>query len=135
MAPFDHEKLDVYRVSIEFVGWVASLAEDGKLQRNIRDQLLRASQSIPLNIAESTGKSSPKDRGRSIEVARGSAMESAAALDVMVAIGAVKPDRVLRGKEMLYRIVSMLSKMPSNLTQRFSEDIEVYGEESEYDRV
>lgn len=90
--------------ALKFISWVVKLvAEDRKLYRNIREQLLRASQSIPLNIAESTGKSLPKDRAKFIEVARGSAMECAAALDVMVAMGTVRPERILHGKELLHR--------------------------------
>jgi len=42
---FDHEKLDVYRVSLEFVGWAFVLCKGlSGLNRHPRDQLLRASQ-------------------------------------------------------------------------------------------
>jgi len=52
-----HEKLDVYRLSIDYVAWVyeQSAALTG-IDRHARDQWLRASQSIPLNIAEGNGK-------------------------------------------------------------------------------
>ena len=59
---FDHEKLTVYQKSIEFAAFVATLLP--RLQRlfgKIRDQLLRSSQSIALNIAEGNGKRSPAD--------------------------------------------------------------------------
>lgn len=50
---FDHERLDVYRVSLTFVGWSNRLCKGlSGLDRNARDQLIRSSQSIPLNIAE-----------------------------------------------------------------------------------
>jgi hypothetical protein len=47
-----HEKLDVYRLSIGSMAWVYDKA-DGLIgnHRSARDQWLRASQSIPLNIA------------------------------------------------------------------------------------
>jgi len=54
---FGHEQLDVYRVSIRYVAWAYKLAK--RLQgvdRHARDQLLRGSQSIPLNIAEGNGR-------------------------------------------------------------------------------
>ena len=55
---FGHEKLDVYRISIEYVSWVYTHCDKlSGTQRHARDQLLRASQSIPLNIAEGNGKS------------------------------------------------------------------------------
>ncbi|MBI1367956.1 MAG: four helix bundle protein [Planctomycetes bacterium] len=109
---FDHEKLDVYRLSIEFVGWVIRLVADmDGFARQARDQLLRSSQSIPLNIAEGNGKRAGKDRCRSFEIARGSAMESAATLDVIAAIGAASSESIEQGKAMQLRIVSMLTKL------------------------
>ena len=54
---FGHEKLDVYRLSIVYVAWVYEKANSLKgVHRPARDQWLRASQSIPLNIAEGNGK-------------------------------------------------------------------------------
>jgi four helix bundle protein len=63
-----HEKLDVYRLSIGYVAWVYE--KSGSLtgiHRAARDQWLRASQSIPLNIAEGNGKTAPADRRRYFE--------------------------------------------------------------------
>jgi len=78
---------------------------------NIRDQLLRSSQSVALNIAEGNGKRSPEDRRRFFEMTRGSAMESTAALDVLVAVGAVPLDKIAPGKALLLPVVKMLSNM------------------------
>jgi four helix bundle protein len=47
----------------------------------IRDQLRRASLSIPLNIAESSGKTRTADQQRFFSIARGSTMECAALVD------------------------------------------------------
>ena len=109
---FDHEKLDVYHAAIQFVAWAAGLVSglDGAA-RHARDQLLRASQSIPLNIAEGNGKRTGPERRRFFEIARGSAMECAATLDVLVAIGACSPSDLAPGKELLYRVVQMLTRM------------------------
>ena len=49
---FGHEKLDVHRAPIEYVGLAYRYCETLKGHRNAKDQLLRASQAIPLNIAE-----------------------------------------------------------------------------------
>ena len=52
----EHEKLDVYRQSINYVAWVYEKADSlNGAHRSARDQWLRASQSIPLNIAEGNG--------------------------------------------------------------------------------
>jgi four helix bundle protein len=58
-----HEKLDVYRLSIGYVARVYEKAGAlGGIHRAARDQWLRASQSIPLNIAEGNGKTAEADR-------------------------------------------------------------------------
>jgi four helix bundle protein len=82
---FDHEKLDVYQESIAFCGWVGELLEQISAKEAAKDQLDRASTSLPLNIAEGNGKFSTVDRARFLEIARGSALECAACLDVLVA--------------------------------------------------
>jgi hypothetical protein len=61
---FDHEKLEVYREAIAFVAWLSALLEGMMRVGDVKDQLDRASTSIPLNIAEGNGKYSLKDRCR-----------------------------------------------------------------------
>lgn len=81
-----HEKLDGYRLSIGYVAWVYEKAATLEgVHRAARDQWLRASQSIPLNIAEGNGKTADADRKRYFEIVRGSALECAAIQDVLVA--------------------------------------------------
>ena len=124
---FDHEKLEVYKVSIEFVAWVAGLIAELKGDhRNARDQLIRSSQSIPLNIAEGNGKRSFADRRRYFEIARGSAVESAATLDVLVCTKAFEKAHIESGKVLLVRIVSMLSRMTEPRVQEAREEQAVY---------
>ena len=53
---FDHEKLDVYREAILFCGWVGEVLATITARAAVKDQLDRASTSIPLNIAEGNGK-------------------------------------------------------------------------------
>lgn len=109
---FDHERLDVYWVSIDFVAWVSGVVDGfGGLARNARDQLIRSSQSIPLNIAEGNAKRPGPDRRRYFETARGSATEAAATLDVLVASGARPPSVAEQGKALAKRIVEMLTKL------------------------
>jgi len=60
---FSHEKLDVYKTAIEYTRWAILISKRASgMHRHSRDQLLRASQSIPLNIAEGNGKVTEKDR-------------------------------------------------------------------------
>ena len=82
-----------------------------KTHRNARDQLLRASQSIPLNIAEGNGKPTEGERRRFFEIARGSALECAAIQDVLEVCGALSPAENANSKKLLDRILAMLTKL------------------------
>jgi four helix bundle protein len=133
---FDHEKLDVYREAIAFCGWVGELLNSITAKAAAKDQLDRASTSIPLNIAEGNGKFSAKDRARFLEIARGSALECAAALDVLVARKLAAPEQVENAKENLVRIVQMLMGMLRRFSERgdfLREEAEQYGVEHEHE--
>ncbi len=126
---FDHEKLDVYREAIAFCAWAGELLNAISAKAAAKDQLDRASTSIPLNIAEGNGKFSGRDRARFLEIARGSALECAACLDVLVARKLATLEQIESAKENLARIVQMLMGM----LRRFSERSEFLREdEGEY---
>jgi len=105
---FDHESLEFYREAIAFVAWLSVLLEGAVRVGEVKDQLDRASASIPLNIAEGNGKYAHKDRCRFFDIAHGSALECAAGLDVLVARAKLTPEQIRPGKERLQRIVRML---------------------------
>ena len=115
---FDHEKLDVYRESIAFCGWVGEFIAAISAKAAAKDQLDRASTSLPLNIAEGNGKFSTVDRARFLEIARGSALECAACLDVLAVRKPVAGERILPAKERLVRIVNMLMGMLKRFSGR-----------------
>ena len=123
---FDHEKLDVYREAINFCGWVGEFLASIPAKAAAKDQLDRASTSIPLNIAEGNGKFSARDRARFFEMARGSALECAACLDVLLVRKLTKEELVAAQKERLVRIVEMLV----GLLRRFSDRANVLREEA-----
>lgn len=108
---FGHEQLDVYRLAIEYVGWAYRLCEQTKGHRNAKDQLLRASQAIPLNIAEGNGKATDGDRRRFFEIARASALECGAIQDALEVCGALSALENDGAKKSLDRIVAMLTKL------------------------
>ena len=115
---FDHEKLDVYQEAIAFCGWVGELLSQISAKAAAKDHLDRASTSLPLNIAEGNGKFSAVDRARFLEIARGSALECAACLDVLAARKFVSPDRITPAKEQLVRIVNRLAGMLKKFSSR-----------------
>ncbi len=105
---FDHEKLRVYQASIKLIIWFEMILKIIPKKHCVHNQLDRASTSITLNIAEGNGKSSPRDRCRFFDIARGSALECTAALDVLVAKGILKDQDIIEGKQILREIVSMI---------------------------
>jgi four helix bundle protein len=115
---FDHEKLDVYQEAIAFCGWVGDLLNEITAKAAAKDQLDRASTSIPLNIAEGNGKFSTVDRARFLEIARGSALECAACLDVLAVRKLINAERILPAKEQLVRIINMLMSMLKRFSNR-----------------
>ena len=122
MTFFDHERLNVYREAIAFVSWADELIRSISRGAAVKDQLDRASTSIPLNIAEGNGKFSVPDRCRYLSHAYGSALECAACLDVMAAKQLVVTEDVLPGKDRLREIVSMLIGLMSSLSNRVAEE-------------
>lgn len=119
---FDHERLNVYQASLKFVAWATELISTSEMKAAVKDQLDRASTSVPLNIAEGNGKFAIRDRCRYLDFARGSALECAACLDVLVAKRLAEPDRVTEGKQHLFEIVSMLMGLIKSLSSRVREE-------------
>ncbi len=119
---FDHVRLEVYRASLGFVAWSEPVIQGITPKPAAIDQLDRASTSVPLNIAEGNGKFSMKDRCRFFEIARGSAVECAACLDVLVARGRLPAEIAQCGKDQLVSVVNMLVRLIQSCTQRVRAD-------------
>ena len=82
MSTFTHERLDVYRVALDFL--VLADHHAAALPRGrayLADQLRRAALSIVLNIAEGAGEFASADKARFYRMARRSGTECAAILD------------------------------------------------------
>jgi four helix bundle protein len=109
---FHHERLDVYQATIEFIvvaDEVASRLTSGR--GYLADQLRRSATSIVLNIAEGAGEFSRKEKARFYRIARRSATECAAIFDVSQRLKLAETSDLEIGRQLLHRIVSMLTKM------------------------
>ncbi len=132
-AIFDHDRLDVYRLSIDDVAQSFAIAKQlNGLHRHAGDQWLCAAQSIPLNIAEGNGKRSLKDRNRFLDIARGSALECASIQDVLAATDGIDNESHSELKRILRRIVSMLTRLIGR-ADVVSETSEEYNAADEYE--
>jgi len=116
MNYFDHEKLDVYQAAMEFAILVEAVIKDLPRGRAyLADQLQRAGTSIPFNIAEGAGEYSSSEKVRFYRMAKRSATECAGILDFCQRLKIVDEQYYLKGRELLLRIVAMLTKMAKTL--------------------
>jgi four helix bundle protein len=117
-ALLDAEKLDCYRLALEFQAVAVGLLPKGGAS-SLRDQLDRASASIVLNIAEGA-RFSPADKARFYGIARGSATECAAIVDVILCRGLAPASTCRRARALLVRIVQMLTRLAAQMSSRRS---------------
>src|SRR5579871_796906 len=122
MRGFDHEKMDVFQTAIEFVAAADDVVERlPRGRRYLADQLQRAASSVPLNVAEGAGEFSKKDKARFYRTALRSATECAALLQVCQRLELVEGALVVAGRELLLRIVAMLTRPSRNMGETLDE--------------
>lgn len=102
----DHERLDCFKVSLEFATMVPALTHATRASQ--RDHLERAAASVCLNIAEGCGRSARRERLHFFSIAQGSAMECAAAIDLVRVNRHVTLADAIHAKHKVTRIVQML---------------------------
>ncbi len=123
---FDHEKLRVYKLSLEFIKLVDQILSRQPKKTCASDNLDRASTSITLNISEGNGKYSSKDRYNFFDISRGSALESAGCLDILLIKKLISDEELTKGKELLHQIVSMIVGLIKSNSDRIHEPDLVY---------
>ena len=125
-AHFHHEKLRADQEALRFVAWSEPVLEMLTGKTAARDQFDRASTSGVLNIAEGNGKRSAPDRCRFLDIARGSGLECAACLDVIVAKRKLGLDQATDGKDILIGVVSMIAGLIARFSPETHEDQSPY---------
>ena len=109
----DAEKLVCYDVALELQVLCGTLVPAA--HRVLQDQLERASLSVVCNIAEGAGRRSRKDKRRMYAIARGSATETAAIVDVL-SLRRLAPEGACASARMLaLRVVQLLTKLDASL--------------------
>ena len=107
VAPLlDHERLDCFHVALEFAAMVPALTKAARPA--LRDQVERAASSIALTLAEGCARRTRRDRHHFFSMAQGSAMECAAAIDILRVTGCLSQADATRAKHKLTRIIQML---------------------------
>lgn len=121
----DFEKLDVYTAAID----LTVLADEivGRLPRDrayLAEQLQRESNSLLLDVAEGAGECEEQEKVRFYRMAKRSATECVGILDICHRLRLIEEEKILEARQLLTRIVSMLTKMVRNAslpkrTQKF----------------
>ena len=70
---------------------------------------------IVLNIAEGAGRFSPADKARFYAIARGSATECAAIVDIVIGRGLATAPACQQARSLLVRIVQMLTRLNARM--------------------
>ena len=109
----DAEKLEVYHLALELHVLAAQLVP--VQNRVLRDQLERASLSVVLNLAEGAGRRSVREKRRFYTIARGSATECAAAVDVLRLRRLAPESGCASARSLALRVVQMLTKLDAAL--------------------
>ena len=112
LPKLSHEKLDVYQKSILFLALSSKLwSSFPRGYADLQDQLKRAALSVPLNIAEASGRTGSLDNAKHFAIARGSALECGAIIDACNALNLIDQETTTEAKKLLVALVSMLSKL------------------------
>ena len=110
--PFPHDRLQVFQLSLEMATQakgVADLIPRG--HRNLADQLLRASTSVVLNIAEGANRTTPGAKRQRYSEARGEAGEVAANTTLLSILDLVPTNQCQAVTHLAGRIAAMLTRL------------------------
>jgi four helix bundle protein len=110
------DSLDCYRLALELARIAPLLVPRG--HATLRDQLDRAATSVVLNTAEGFGRWQPREKKHFYEIALASAVESQAAIDILIARGLA--DRAACGEARLLaqRVVQILGGLIRSVDKR-----------------
>jgi four helix bundle protein len=116
------EDLRVWQRGIELVKQVYLLTKEGDLSKDfgLRDQLRRASVSVPTNIAEGFERYSRKEYVQFLNIAKGSAGEVRSLLRVALEVGYLDKSKY----DTLYNHAMELSRMLSTQIQALNKSLQ-----------
>jgi len=103
-----HERLEVYQVGLEFMGWFHGLPAGAELTNRLYRQVDKAATSVVLNIAEGNGRLPPGDRGKFLDTAQAMSVKAAAYLDLCERNAELDNRHRAQGTGLLARVALML---------------------------
>lgn len=113
---FDFEELTVFRKALDLVAetdrFVIHLSGH---RRGLGFQMFDAASSVVLNLAESRRRTGRADRARFLDMANGSASETAGALCIAERLNAGPEEARRRIRTLALEVIAMLSSMAGNM--------------------
>jgi len=103
-----HQKLWAYAVAREML---LAVREARIRDASLRDQAMRAAKSVCLNCAEGAGRVTRADKARAFTVARGEAVEAAAAVEIAALLGDARIEDAERVARLANRVIGMLTRL------------------------
>lgn len=133
--PYKFEQLEVWKLSLEYVDLIYALAE--KLPKseeyNLKSQIVRASTSISLNIAEGSTGQSDAEQARFLGMAIRSLIETVACQHIIRRRGYLQEENILHkayeASQVLARKLQTFRKSLTNPQNQIREDSPVYGDD------
>lgn len=114
---FEFQRLEVYKKAKRFYKATSKLLDNSRLNQFQNNQLKRAALSVPLNIAEGSGRFSKKDRANFFVIARASVFECVAIMDIAKDENLISKDRFENFQSAADELSRMLFTMIKNLRQ------------------
>jgi four helix bundle protein len=113
---FFFEKLKIYQRSLEFAKNLCQKASNFPMKfSRVRDQLIGATISVPLNIAEGSGRKSSKEKINFYKIARTSLFECIPLLEICLELNLIERGEYQKFREEIIE----LSKMMNGLIRSF----------------
>ena len=103
-----HHRLHVFGIARDML---VAVRDAGIRDAKLRDEALRAAKGTCLNVAEGAGRVTRADKARAFTVARGEAVECAAAVEIAALLGDARADDSARVTELADRVVAMLTRL------------------------
>ena len=103
-----HHRLLAFGVAKDLL---IAVRDAGLRDAHLRDQAMRAAQSACLNCAEGAARVTRADKARAFTIARGEAVEAAAAVEIAAACGTAKQADADRIAVIVDRLVGMLTRL------------------------
>lgn len=120
METFQFERLNAYQYSRQLVKAIYELTKFFPQEEKfgLTSQIRRAAVSVPSNLAEGSGRRSPKDQMHFFEIAFGSALEVFCQLTLAEDLGFISTAQAAETKQLLQSITKLISGLKKSTAQR-----------------